>query len=102
MKDGCVNNGRNMRGNGVKPDSWSNGKFPNVQIVKLPSTSWWLKASAPDARDAFIEAAHQRDAEREHALNAVMSKQIARFRSFTNPIPISERRANRARKLHER
>jgi len=102
MKDGCVNNGRNMRGNGVKPDSWSNGKFPNVRIVKPPITSWWIVAAQPDARDAFIAAARERDEQREHAFNAMMSKQIARFRSFTNPIPISERRADRARKLHDR
>jgi len=89
MKDGCVNNGRNMRGNGVKPDSWSNGKFPNVKIVKPPITSWWIASAQPDARDAFMEAAHQRDLERERASNAIAARQVARFNTFANPIRVA-------------
>lgn len=71
----------------AQKNSWNRGRFPNIRVVKPPITSWWLKAAAPDARDAFMEAAHQRDLERERASNAIAARQVARFSTFRNPIP---------------
>jgi len=31
--------------------------------------SWWVACAAPDQREAFMAAAHDRDDEREHAAN---------------------------------